>query len=348
MTYAVDRIAAVGQNVTITGQFKAGKTLFSLNLVRSLVAGHDFLGEFKVRTLTGGASVGLWSLEMSTSDLDGYMDPLAIGDDLVVLSGRGYGVNVMTDVGRAWAVNWLRDNGVTEWVVDSHARMCRMAGVDENENGAVLGLLHRLDEIKEDAGVSELYYLAHTGRGEMVEGRERARGATVLDDWADARWILTRDGEVRFLAVEGRTVTDMAATSLVFDKETGGMTLGGRDKYGSKVDGLAQIINAIVVENPGAYNQRAMLKVVRERAGVGARNDAISDAISEAVECGFIEIRKQSGRGGVAHLYYPTGYGDGVVDDDGDGRGRGRASARVLDFSRVNGDGKRKKRGRDA
>lgn len=284
--FAVEGIAAVGQNVTITGQYKAGKTLLALNLVRSLVDGQPFLSEFKVNGGAGSSRVGFWSMEMSQTDLDGYVDPMAIttdgGQRLALLNGRGYGVNILTDVGKQWAVNWLKQWGCSVWVIDSHARMCRMAGVDENDNGAVLGMLHRLDEIKEAAGIGELYYLVHTGRGEQTEGRERARGATVIDDWADARWVLTRQGNVRFIAVEGRTVVDMTARSVEFDPETGLMTLGSHDPVSAKVDGLTALIVSLVTDRPGELNGRALRAMVRERAGsagVGRIKEAIEDAI---------------------------------------------------------------------
>lgn len=295
--FAVDRIAAVGQNVTITGQYKAGKTLLGLNLIRSLIEGEPFLGEFKIGSETGSSvKVGLWSLEMSMSDLDGYIDPLGITGDaagrLAVMNGRGYGVNILTDVGRQWAVNWLKRMAVQTWVIDSHARLCRMAGVDENDNGQVLSLLHRLDEIKEQAGVNELFYLVHTGRGENGTadgGTARARGATVLDDWADARWVLTRQGAVRFLSVEGRSVTDMDPRSIDFDSETGRMTLGTHDPISAKVDGLVALVVSLVVDHPGEYNERALRNVVKERAG-GAGIERIRNARDEAIVLGAIRV----------------------------------------------------------
>jgi hypothetical protein len=297
--FAVDRIAAIGQNVTITGQYKAGKTLLALNLIRSLVESEPFLEEFKVGTSGGSARVGFWSLEMSMTDLDGYIDPLAIGPDassrLAILNGRGYGVNILTDVGRQWAVNWLKQWGCGVWVIDSHARICRMAGVDENDNGAVLSLLHRLDEIKEAAGVGELYYLVHTGRGDngsdgMGGGIARARGATVIDDWADARWVLTRQGAVRFLSVEGRSVTDMEPRSLDFDKETSRMVLGTHDPVSAKVDGLTALVVSLVADHPGEYNGRALRSVVRERAGAGNGAERVKRAIDEAVVLGAMRV----------------------------------------------------------
>lgn len=297
--FAVDTIAAVGQNVTITGQYKAGKTLLGVNLIRSLVDGESFLGHFKINAKNGSARVGFWSFEMSMSDLDGYVDPMGITDDgagrMAVLSGRGYGINILTDVGKTWAINWLKQWGCNSWLIDSHARMCRMAGVDENDNGQVLGLLHRLDEIKELAGIGELYYLVHTGRGETGSdvggsgGVARARGATVIDDWADARWVLTRQGAVRFLSVEGRSVVDMSARSLEFDSETGRMTLGTHDPISAKVDGLTALLVSVITDHPGEYNERALRMVMRERSA-GSSHDRVKRARDEAISLGAIRI----------------------------------------------------------
>jgi hypothetical protein len=312
--FTVEGIAAIGQNVTITGQYKAGKTLLALNLIRSLVDGEPFLGEFKVNGGGGSSRVGFWSMEMSVTDLDGYVDPLGITSDgggrLAVLSGRGYGVNILTDVGKQWAINWLKHWGCNTWVVDSHARMCRMAGVDENDNGAVLGMLHRLDEIKEAAGIGELFYLVHTGRGDNGEGGiARARGATVIDDWADARWVLTRQGAVRFLAVEGRTVVDMTARSVEFDPETGRMLLGKHDPVSAKVDGLTALIVSLVMDRPGELNGRALRAMVRERAG-SAGVGRIKEAIEDAIRLGA--LRAVDGARGEKR-YWPSAGDDATV-----------------------------------
>lgn len=341
--YAVEPIAAVGQNITITGQYKAGKTMFAINLIRSLVDADPFLGRFKVPEIPIDYRVGFWSLEMSGTDLDSYVDPIGIRAEyrLVVMSGRGYGVNIMTEVGKAWAVNWLNRYEVVTWVIDSHARLCRMSGIDENENGPVLDLLHRLDEIKEASGVGELFYLAHTGRAEQAEGRERARGATVLDDWADARWVLTREGATRFIAVEGRTVTDLEPSSLLYDVDTGRMTMGGRDKYGARTDGLVDLIHTLVMAEPGLLNTRAMIKKVREKAGTAGQNQIV-DALAEAEECNFIRVEKRA-RG--EKVYWPTT----VTHDERNGQmGRNSAGAtpRVMNFANAE-DRPRRKGGSD-
>lgn len=318
--FAVEGIAAANQNVTITGQYKAGKTLLGLNLARSLVDGEPFLGHFKIGDDRGSARLGFWSLEMSMTDLDAYVDPLGITDAgasrLAVMNGRGFGVNVMTDVGRTWAVNWLKQWGCNTWMIDSHARMCGMSGVDENDNTQVLLLLRRLDEIKELAGIGELYYLVHTGRGEtgsegLGGGVARARGATVIDDWADARWVLTRQAAVRFLSVEGRSVIDLAARSIDFEPETGRMTLGSHDPMSAKIDGLTALVVSLVTDHPGEYNERALRAVVRERSA-GSSQERIKRARDEAITLGAIRV--QDGPRGEKR-YWPSGTDEATVPD---------------------------------
>lgn len=323
IVFAIEGMAVRGQNVTITGQYKAGKSLLAINLARAMCDHTSFLDDRKVRVLDDDEGVGLWSLEMTENDLlDHYIIPQDFEhpDKLKAYNGRGYGVNILTDVGRAWAVNWLRGIGV--WVIDSFARICRMAGVDENDNGSVLELLHRLDEIKLEAGVTELYLLAHTGRAQQEEGRERARGATVLDDWADARWVYTKDAAVRFLAVEGRGgVVTMEATSLSMDEDTRRLVLSGQDRVDTRIASHAQLILTLVGEHDGRYyNVTSLKRVFKEQSRVKADKVA-AEAIREAVDLNYIRLVDGPRNSKLVER---------VPDREGSG-----ASSRIIDFGRV-------------
>lgn len=322
--YLVEGIASVGDNITITGQYKTGKTLFVCNLVRALVEGEDFLDQFPVDDLKD-CTVGLWSCEMTPDVLvNRYLRPQEFTDEgaarLVLWHGRGFGVNLLDEVGKQWAINWLRGDDVTVWVIDSFARICAMAGVEANDNDQVLNLLKTLDEIKRAAGVSELFLIAHTGRGET--SKDRARGATVFDDWTDARWVLTRESNVRFLRVEGRDV-DLASTSLKYDDETKRLCVGGgrEDIVGANV----QAIFAIVLEREGV-NKTTLIKLVREQKIVGLSDqNTISEMIDEAVTLGWLS-KKKTGKGREL-AFYPVK--DGTVPEGG------KAGIRTLDFSQV-------------
>jgi hypothetical protein len=60
---------------------------------------------------------------------------------------------------------------------------------NENDNSLVTRFTVALDEVKQEAGVQELVLTHHSGKAD----EERSRGASRLEDWADALWYLTRD-----------------------------------------------------------------------------------------------------------------------------------------------------------
>jgi len=329
--YLVEGLASVGDNVSITGQFKSGKTLFVCNLVRSLAAHTPFLDRFKVDQL-GAGTVGFWSLEMTQAVLENrYMRPQGMTEDqasnLIIWHGRGYGIPLLSGTGRQWAIDWLKRELVEVWVIDSFARICAMSGVEANDNDQVLRLLKTLDEIKKASGVSEMFLIAHTGRG--LEAGNRARGATVFDDWADARWILTRDDSIRFLQVEGRDV-ELEKTSLGFDAETKHLTLGV-DPAAALRKGSVQTVVDIVRENPGIGKTALTIKVRESRMRGYSQNQAIAALIDEAADLGLVRCDPVPGARGRKMSYTVVAEADileldfsQVKERQGSGRGRGR------------------------
>lgn len=307
--YLIEGLAGVKHNVVITAQYKTGKTAFCIaTLARSLVDGVPFAGEITVDE--SGVIVGHWNLEMDDTELlDDYIRPSGLINTkrLEILNGRGYGINILTHTGKQWTINWLRERHVQVWTIDSLARVLRMCGVKEQENDAVLNVLMAIDEIKVAAGVDVSFIIAHTGRAEMAEGAERARGATVIDDWADARWIMTKDGvgsdAPRFLAVEGRGVS-MRPTSLKFDEDTHISVLGTVGKNEDRAARGVQGVLSLVVDNPGVG--KTALKKMMMSNGVPAR--ACDELVAEAIECGFIETKRiVNGKGGKpTQAHYPV------------------------------------------
>jgi hypothetical protein len=183
-----------------------------------------------------------------------------------------------------------------------------MAAVTEKDHDEMLSLLMAVDEIVEAAGVDVVFIIAHTGRMQHEEGKERARGATVIDDWPDARWIMTKlsEGDSRFLAVEGRGVA-MATTSLVFDEVTKRSVLG----YGGKAEvynnGAVQAVLEIVTDKPGILREDL---VERLKAKLDSKNGKLMRSyIAEAVEEAEMVFIKQvpTGRGGMPRKeHYPV------------------------------------------
>ena len=85
----------------------------------------------------------------------------------------------------------------------------------------------------------------------MEQGEERARGATRLDDWADVRWLLTRDkGDVRFFRATGRDV-DFDEVGLAFDERTRHLSITGGDRRSEADRRYRDAVLAVVESSPG-------------------------------------------------------------------------------------------------
>jgi hypothetical protein len=291
-------------NVVLTAQYKTGKTAFTIgSIASSLADGNPFLDKFEV---TSQKVVGHWNCEMDPAEMmDDYMRPVGIEntDNLHVANLRGYNLNIMTPLGKAWAVNWLTTRAVKVWTIDSFARLARMAGVSEKDNDEVMSLLMALDEIKVQADVEVLFLITHTGRAEMEAGSERARGATAIDDWADARWIMVKVDQVRTLRVEGRGVS-LDETALMFDPETNRSIAGFGGREEIKNDGGVQTIIRLVKDNPGC-TQTELFRLVKDKCSQRLARGFIEDAITG----GFIEVKLASGgRGKPSQRHYLAGY----------------------------------------
>lgn len=295
-------LCGVKHNVVITAQYKTGKTKFVIaTIARALAHGEDFMGDVPVHTPLGGVVVGHWNCEMDPDEIAAeYVTPAGIERNFKGVNLRGHRVNILTPSGKHEAVQWLRDRKIKVWTIDSLARLARMAGVSEKDNDEMFDLLMALDEIKVEAEVDVLFLITHTGRSVQEEGKERARGATAIDDWADARWILTEQDKIRFLAVDGRGV-GLDPVALVYDEATGHSTRGMGGKADMKDDGQVQAIVRVVKEQPG-ITKIAIAKVMK------LSQRAIAQYVDDAIEAGFIEMRADtSGRGRAAHRHYVVG-----------------------------------------
>lgn len=197
---------------------------------------------------------------------------------------RGFGTPLLAPPIVEWAVEWLKSHEVRHWLADPWGRM--IVGTDENSNSDVGRWLDILDTIKERAGVENLIIPAHTGRAVQEIGSERARGATRLDDWADARWLLSvgtgEDEGRRFLRAHGRDV-ELAEGALTFDPLTGALTFGegGRQAPGASRGSIEdRIIVALMKQQPQSRNQ--LVK------SVGTSPNKITDATKAMGSQGLI------------------------------------------------------------
>lgn len=240
-------------NVVLTGQYKVGKTTLTLNLVRALADGKAFLGRFNPNGMKG--NIAVWNYEMSPRQFKHWLRKLNVKNAgrIIPLNLRGKTTPFINGTIQEWAIDWLGERGIDYWIIDPIARAMVGSVENENDNSQVARFLDSLDRVKYDAGVQGLVAISHLGRGEILEGQERSRGATRLDDWRDVGWFYTKDDKgTRFFRADGRDV-EVPEFDLTFDEETLALSIG--DVGGSRKEVRDERYIKDVVEvvrlNPG-------------------------------------------------------------------------------------------------
>lgn len=284
-------LVSEGHNVLIPAPKKVGKTTILENMSNAWTTGASFLGRFEVPT---PQRVLYMNYELTPEDFDQRVRLMGLDDEaakrLYVLNLRGHRVPLTTPTGRDWLVRVARDHHADVLIVDPFgAAYAAAGGQSENDNAEARRFLASLDEIKRLAGVRTLVMPHHTGRGEQVEGEERGRGATVLEDWADVILYLTKDrAGVRYLRSEGRA-TDLPESRLEFDPATTRLYLGTGDvgvnrRLARRAEG-ARLAAQVVAETPGL--KKGDLTDALGLAGL-TNNDDKSAAIAAAIKDGYV------------------------------------------------------------
>jgi hypothetical protein len=293
VTYAIDKVLPTGTNALLTAGFKTGKTTLVGDLAVAHADGTPFLGKFPL-TWDGGR-LAIFNYELSDSMYRRWLRELNLENPerLAVLHLRGFRLPVIVKHVEDWTVRWLVEHEVTRWVVDPFARAFTGCG-SENDNGEVGRFLDTLDVIKERAGVSELILPTHTGRQEFEEGDERARGATRLDDWADVRWMLTKDDDdVRYFSATGRDVEE-PEEKLTYDETTRRYVKEGGDRRSEASSRAEVTVLEIVRAQPGITSGNL-------RGAVGGKGRAVDGAVKSLIGRREIHIKTI----GNAKCHYP-------------------------------------------
>lgn len=271
--YAVAGLLPEGGNALLTAQYKTGKTTTVNDLIRAFADSEPFLGHFEVTPRQG--RIAVFNYELSEQQYRAWLREVGIvnTDAVSVLHLRGYRLPLTAAKIEDWVVGWLADRDVRIWIADPLARAA--VGVDEDSNTEMGVWLDTLDVIKERAGVSELVLPNHTGRMQQEEGAERGRGATRVDDWADVRWILTRDDEGnRFFRATGRDV-EVPEQKLTYDPSTRRLRIGGGDRAWVKNRALQEAVLAFVATNPGCSAGDIEQGVTGENKRIGSARKAL-------------------------------------------------------------------------
>ena len=299
VSWAITDIMPTGSNTLLTAQYKTGKTTLTLNMIRAMADNQLFLGRYTPTPLEPGRTVAWFNYEVDDRQARRWLRDLNIKntDSVVVLNLRGYRLTLTDTATQAWVIRWLRDHNVHHWVMDPFARAFTGSG-DENSNSEVGVWLDIVDSIKEQSGIDTLTLPTHTGRLAQVVGAERARGATRLDDWADIRWLLTKDdNDRRFIRFEGRDV-DVEEEELTWEADTRTVLLtgrGGRKKV--KTADIQDVVWEFVRDNPGCSGKK-----VREGVSKGSGQDR-TNALNSLMDAG--RVRREGGPSGYQFWVIP-------------------------------------------
>ncbi|MBT2213474.1 bifunctional DNA primase/polymerase [Actinomadura sp. NEAU-AAG7] len=293
--FLIDRIMPAGSNVLLTAQYKTGKTTLVNATACALAEQSPFLDRFDINDHPG--RVVIFNFEMATTQYRRWWRDLKCSapDRITLVHLRGTRLPLLAPITQEWIWSTLQDMRAQTWIVDPFARAFSGSG-DENSNSDVGVVLDVLDDIKKQAGCQNLIVATHTGRAEVDEGRERARGATRLDDWADVRWILTRDDHgARYLRATGRDV-EIDEEKLAFDTDTRRLTLGGGDRTWERKARIERQVRDFIEANPGC--------TVRDiHESVTGKRSHIDTARVRLVEARTIRVERDESSG--AHRHFP-------------------------------------------
>jgi RecA-family ATPase len=142
---------------TLVAQWKAGKTEMRNNVVRSLVDGNKFLGEFEATAISG--RVGILDLEMERDQSRQWLREQGIKNTQKVktwhLKGKLSSFAIIDPDRRSeWAAE-IRAAGTEYLILDCLAPALTANGLTES-NDDVSVLLMAWDELCEEAGVSAM------------------------------------------------------------------------------------------------------------------------------------------------------------------------------------------------
>jgi hypothetical protein len=214
INWLIPDLAFEGANVVINAQAKSGKTTLILNVAHSLLGGDPLFGHFPVAPLAKGRSVAWWNAELSERQAKAWLRNFELPrpEDFYPLHLRGYAMPFDSDATEEWTVAWLKDRGVSVWLIDPQSAL--FTG-DENSNTEVGAWLAAIDRIKRRAGVETLFLVHHVAETAAAEESDnpnagrllKGRGASRQTGWADVMWSYAgRFDEPRYLSALGRDV----------------------------------------------------------------------------------------------------------------------------------------------
>lgn len=296
LPWVIRDIFPQGANISITAQYKAGKTTLVNALAKALADGEKFLEYFQEPIHP--RRIVIFNYEVSENQYRRWMKDVAIkhADHITLVHLRGERLPLISERVQRLVISILKDCDAQTWILDPFARAFVGSG-DENSNSDVGVFLDTLDYIKKQANVENLILPMHTGRAQE-HGIDRARGATRLDDWADVRWLLSKTEEGRFFAADGRDVF-LEQQALAFDEASRGLRLGGASaKVAKRLANEDQFV-AMVEAHPGKTTNELF-----ELLGIDPTSKPMRSAMKSALHYKRVKVKTV----GTAKVWYPQGF----------------------------------------
>lgn len=277
--WRIKHLMRAGSNLIIVAGYKAGKTTLCGNLIRSLADDVPFLGRYDVVVPDG--RVAVWNYEVARDQWLQWVADMDIVNKrkIVPYHLRGSHMPLIIPEVLNKLVDWLKAHEIETLIMDPFARAFSGCG-DENKNSDVSEFLNAVDELKDKAGVRDLIMPVHTGRS--VDGSDRARGATRINDWADAQWLVTKEDGERYLSAAGRDI-DVPEQQLHYDPVTRLMRLEGWDRATVRLNRAKDAVLAAL--GAGSGLSRSELTRV---ASAGSEREAVERAINALQRSGEI------------------------------------------------------------
>lgn len=277
----IEGLVPSGATVVIVARAKTGKTTFALNLVRSLLRGEPFLGQFPVEPEPG--AIAYLNYEMGDFSFGTYCQPLGIGGDGFKAVGlKGLKSFMKNKTARSRLAKRLREINTTALVVDSLGQA--FTGNDQNDNSEMLQWFAELEEwAREEIGVNEIYVISHAGK----KASQGARGASAIEDVPDIIITLSlenpdRADSRRIVETRGRA-DDLPPHYLDFEVATKRLTLGepkGKEaRQEREKNSRRQALIDYVTKNEGESTNQI-------KKAVSGNSSNMTDTLKELVEEG--------------------------------------------------------------
>lgn len=290
---------------SILGGFrKTGKSTVMLNLLKSLAQGTLFMGLFSVRQATATERVVYLNLELTDKMCRRWLKKMsfdsAYTDRISIVHARGATrrFNVITPEGRTYFTDLLKSLSCRVLVVDPVAPLMAASGLNSMYDNEVSMFFMRMDEIAASAGVTEIIYVAHVGKG-AEPGMETVKGSTRWEDAVDAIWTTgraTTDKHAKrwFSAeVRGGEGAEIEESEIVFDSATLEVSIAttfGKHRHVTALDDLKKKVLEYVSDHPGVKKGDLM-----SGSAITGKNIKIGAAVSELVSEGRLRVEERKG-----------------------------------------------------